>query len=90
MRGEDLRRKNWGGSEARDGCKMCQSEWDDHKVFGKDHYNEIEEVLMHMEVLFVPSLSVFGNRKLYNTGMDCFEPNFVGGVFRFGPLVNQD
>ena len=54
MRGEDLRRKNWGGSEARDGCKMCQSEWDDHKVFGKDHYNEIEEVLMHMEVCLFP------------------------------------
>ena len=34
--GEDLRGKNWGGSEAGEGCKMCQSEWDDHKVFGKD------------------------------------------------------
>ena len=90
MRGEDLRRKNRGGSEARDGCKMCQSEWGDHKVFGKDHYNDIEEVLMQMGVLFVPSLQVFGNRKLYDTEMDCFEPNFVGGVFRFGHLVNQD
>ena len=48
--GEDLRGKNWGGSEAGEGCKMCQSEWDDHKVFAKNHCNQNEEVPMQMEV----------------------------------------
>ena len=48
--GEDLRGQNWGGSKAWEGCQMCQSEWDDHKVFAKNHCNQNEEVPMQMKV----------------------------------------
>ena len=61
MDGEDLRGKNWGGSEAGEGCKMCQSEWDDHKVFAKNHCNQNEEVPMQKEVEKCVVCSIFAS-----------------------------